>query len=228
MPPDAILKIGGSLGRGDGLRRLCREITRLGERHSLLVVPGGGMFADLVRKSYREYKLGETAAHSMALLAMDQYGYLLSHLIENSALATDPASAVRISMPAHVPVLLPSASVLHDRRLPHSWDVTSDTIAAWVAYETGCRKLVLLKDVEGLNSSDTTRGHQPIREMTVQQLTKHAGGVDAYLAGFLSFKNLETWIINGLKPERIRELLDSGSTAGTRIAPDFRQGSKSF
>ena len=59
MSLDAVLKIGGSLSRGGGLERLCREISRLGERHHLLVVPGGGGFADQVREAYRRFTLDE-------------------------------------------------------------------------------------------------------------------------------------------------------------------------
>ncbi len=33
--------------------------------------------------------------------------------------------------------------------LPHSWDVTSDSIAAWVAARVGARRLVLIKPVAG-------------------------------------------------------------------------------
>jgi aspartokinase-like uncharacterized kinase len=219
MSLDAVLKVGGSLGRSEGLPRLCRAISRLGESHPVLVVPGGGEFADLVRKSYRTYGLGETAAHCMALLAMDQFGYLLHYLIENSSLETDVDSAAKASGSGRVAVLLPSATVLRDSRLPHSWDVTSDTVAAWVACRAGCRRLVLLKDVDGLMLSDGTRGFQPgcVGEMSVAQLAGHSGGVDRHLARFLASTRLETWVISGLKPERMDELMRSGSTTGTRI-----------
>ena len=131
MSQHTVLKVGGSLARGDGLQDLCREISVLGHQHPLLVVPGGGEFSDLVRQAYSRYDLGETAAHCMALLAMDQYGYLLSRLIEGSSLETGMDSACRTAASGRVAILLPSASVLDSDCLPHSWQVTSDTIAAW-------------------------------------------------------------------------------------------------
>jgi aspartokinase-like uncharacterized kinase len=85
MSLDAVLKVGGSLSRGACLEALCREISRLGERYNLLVVPGGGRFADQVRDSYRRFDLDETAAHHMALLAMDQFGYVFNRLIAGSS-----------------------------------------------------------------------------------------------------------------------------------------------
>lgn len=222
--PDAVLKVGGSLSRGSGLGALCREISRQGRHHSLVVVPGGGEFADQVRKAYRKYNPGETAAHCMALLAMDQYGYLLHHMIEGSFTETGLSAAAGGAGPGRVAVLLPSGPVLQDDSLPHSWQVTSDTVAAWVARETGSSSLVLLKDVDGLCASPSPedQSREYIREMTVDRLAGYSGGVDEYLCRFLASTCLETWIVNGLRPERIGELLDSGSTKGTRIVPDFR------
>jgi aspartokinase-like uncharacterized kinase len=222
MSLDAVLKVGGSLGRSEGLRRLCREIGRLGEKYSLMVVPGGGAFADLVREVYRKYGLGETVAHSMALLAMDQYGFLLHHLIRDSRIETGPESAALKAKPGRVSVLLPSSTVLRDSGLPHTWQVTSDTVAAWVACEAACRRVVLLKDVDGLmrKIKSEAAGADIIDEMSVEELAEHVGGVDEYLARALHGRQVETWIINGLRPERLVELLDAGETAGTRIRPE--------
>ncbi|MEJ2244712.1 MAG: hypothetical protein P8Y80_01305 [Acidobacteriota bacterium] len=217
MSLHTVLKVGGSLARGDGLQDLCREISLLGHRHPLIVVPGGGEFSDLVRQAYSRYDLGETAAHCMALLAMDQYGYLLGRLIEGSSLETGMDAACRTAASGRVAILLPSAAVLDSDCLPHSWQVTSDTIAAWVARETGSPRLVLLKDIDGLMPSlNSPEGI--FKEMTAGQLALHAGGVDGYFPEFLALTRLETWVVNGSKPGRIAELLNSGTTVGTRIA----------
>jgi 5-(aminomethyl)-3-furanmethanol phosphate kinase len=212
MSLDAVLKVGGSLSRGAGLEALCAEICRLGKRYRLLIVPGGGTFADQVRAMYRRYSLSETAAHRMALLAMDQYGYLLNQLIDESSLADNFDSVNQIANMGRVAILLCSALINHADPLPHSWEVTSDSIAAWVARQTQCRRLVLLKDVDGLLTADRL-----IAELTVNQLTGHTGGVDKYLPHVLADSNLETWVINGMRPERLSELLETSRTTGTRI-----------
>jgi 5-(aminomethyl)-3-furanmethanol phosphate kinase len=219
MSLDAILKIGGSLSRGNGLAALCLEISRLGRRRPLLVVPGGGEFADLVRKIFARYALSDSTAHCMALLAMDQYGYVLNQMIPGSSRAKDLAEARRIAESGSPSILLPSAEILHADPLPHSWAVTSDTIAAWVAYATGCRRLVLLKDVDGVFMDKEAAGHpdELIAELTVEQLSKIDGGVDRQLSRFLACTPLETWVISGLHPERLVELMDTGRTTGTCI-----------
>ncbi len=213
MNLDAVIKIGGSISRGPELPTLCREIGRLSKIHSLLIVPGGGKFADQVREAYRRYRLNETAAHHMALLAMDQYGCLLNHLIEDSYLISDPFVASHIAKSGRTAILLPSKIVFRLDPLPHSWEVTSDAIAAWIAQLINCSRLVLAKDVDGL----MTPGNEMIEILSVELLAKHSGGVDEYLSRFLPSTRLETWIINGAKPERLSELLKIGRTKGTRI-----------
>jgi aspartokinase-like uncharacterized kinase len=217
---EAVLKVGGSLGRGEGLSSLCQEITSLGKRIGLLVVPGGGEFADQVRSYYRRYQLSETAAHRMALLAMDQYACLLADLIPQSVLVEDLLSAKTIVENGQVPILLPAALIIQADPLPHSWQVTSDSIAAWVAGLARCPRLVLLKDIDGIYAEGSEQGSLAdlIANLSIERLADHRGGVDEYLCSILATLELETWVINGLHPERLAELLDSGRTLGTRIS----------
>jgi 5-(aminomethyl)-3-furanmethanol phosphate kinase len=224
MSLDAVLKVGGSLGRGEGLEALCQEIGRLGARRRLLIVPGGGEFADLVRDHYRRYGLGETTAHRMALMAMDQYGYLLGDLIPGSALSADMLSARQVAEDGRVPILLPASLLIQADPLPHSWEVTSDAIAGWVAGLACARRLILLKDVDGLFSSDPAQAEPAmlISRMSVSDLAGRQGGVDEYLASVLETVSLETWVVNGRRAERLAELLSTGRTLGTLISPEPR------
>jgi aspartokinase-like uncharacterized kinase len=77
----------------------------------------------------------------------------------------------------------------------------------------------LLKDVDGLLAAEYSESSpaQLIEELTVEQLAEHTGGVDEYLSHFLPSARLETWVINGLRPERLSELLDTAHTTGTKI-----------
>lgn len=217
----AILKIGGSLAHGQALPALCQEVGRLGASTPLLVVPGGGEFADQVRMAYRRFDLSETAAHHMALLAMDQYGILLSELIPNSAPVMDLLPARRLASAGQTPVLLPAALLRQADPLPHSWEITSDTIAAWIARQSGCSQLILLKDVDGLYSTwqSSANTGELILETNPIELDPYLGGVDEAFAKFLRSTQLETWVINGRLPARLSELLETGQTLGTHIRP---------
>lgn len=219
MGLDAVLKIGGSLSRGEGLAALCREIGQLGQAYRLLVVPGGGAFADAVRQADRRYHLVGTTAHRMALLAMDQYGCLLGDLTPGGRLVTDLLSARQAAEAGQVAILLPAALLIQADPLPHSWEVTSDAIAAWVAGLVHAPRLVLLKDVDGLFSAPPAQGSEArlLTRLSVEELARHRGGVDGYLATVLASMHLETWVINGQYPERLAELLATGKTLGTWI-----------
>jgi aspartokinase-like uncharacterized kinase len=214
-----VVKVGGGLGRDagdDALRALCRVVGELAERHPLLVVPGGAAFADAVRDHDRRFGLPATTSHRMAILAMEQFGWLLSELIpgaERCAHLPPPGGLAD----GRTTVLLPAQSVLDG--LPASWQVTSDSIAAWVAGHVGADRLVLVKPVDGLFAEWPARG-RPLARLTVGELAAlRPGGVDAYLPTALERASFETWVIGGREPARLVELLDRGTTAGTRIAP---------
>jgi 5-(aminomethyl)-3-furanmethanol phosphate kinase len=210
-----VIKVGGGLGRGagdDALRALCTALGELGARHPLLVVPGGAWFADAVRDADRRFGLSATASHRMAVLGMEQFAWLLSELIPGAERCSDLARPAA----GHAAVLMPAGLGLDE--LPASWQVTSDSIAAWAAGSVGADRLVLVKEVEGLFAEWPARG-EPLARMTVAELAAlRPGGVDEYLPTVLEQARFETWVIGGRDPERLVELLERGTTAGTRIA----------
>ncbi|HEX6743334.1 MAG TPA: hypothetical protein VF087_03950, partial [Solirubrobacteraceae bacterium] len=213
-----VVKVGGGLGRGAGdeaLRALCRALGELAERHPLLVVPGGAWFADAVRDADGRFALAATTSHHMAVLGMEQFGWLLSELIPRSARCADLGRARELSA-GRAAVLLPAGLPLE--ALPASWEVTSDSIAAWVAGRAGAGRLVLVKEVDGLFAQWPAQG-DPIARMTAAELgALRPAGVDEHLATVLEDARFETWVISGRDPARLAELLEQGTTVGTRVA----------
>jgi 5-(aminomethyl)-3-furanmethanol phosphate kinase len=214
-----VVKVGGGLGRDagdDALRALCRILGELGKRHPLLVVPGGAGFADAVRDHDRRFGLRTTTSHHMAILGMEQFGWLLSDLIPRAAPCADLARAGDVAGAGRAVVLLPAKPPLD--ALPTSWDVTSDSIAAWVAGQVGADRLVLVKGVDGLFAEWPARG-RPVAHLTATELAAlRTAGVDAYLPTALERASFETWVIGGRVPTRVVELFERGTTVGTRIA----------
>ena len=147
---DAVVKVGGSLLRDPSAHE--RTINAIADAASLCrlaIVPGGGPFADLVRLLDGAMSLGDDAAHWMAIRAMDAHAEILASRLAAAKLVESPADVSTALSTRQLPVLL-SSRWLHERDpLPHSWEVTSDSIAAWVAGELGAAKLVLLKPVSG-------------------------------------------------------------------------------
>jgi len=213
-----VVKVGGGLGGGagdDALRALCTTLGELGERHALVVVPGGAWFADAVREADRRFGLRARTSHHMAVLGMEQFGWLLSELVPGAECCDDLAAAARLAA-GRTALLRPAGLALEG--LPASWEVTSDSIAAWVARRVDAGRLVLVKEVDGLFAQWPARG-EPLARLTVAELVAlRPGGVDAYLPTVLEDAQFETWVISGRDPRRLTELLDRGTSVGTRIA----------
>jgi aspartokinase-like uncharacterized kinase len=111
----------------------------------ILVVPGGGPFADAVRTASRQIDLGPDTAHWMAILGMEQYAHALAFRIAGARLVDGEGDIAAALGDGRMPVLAPFKWLRAADPLPHSWDVTSDSIAAWIAGAVGARRLVLIK-----------------------------------------------------------------------------------
>jgi probable H4MPT-linked C1 transfer pathway protein len=220
-----VVKVGGGLVReagNDALRTLCRAIGDAGARHPLLVVPGGAAFADAVREHDARFGLQAGTAHRMAILAMEQFGWLLCDLIRGGVPCTDLASARAAAVRGETPVLL-AAALLAGDPLPASWQVTSDSIAAWVAGAAQAARLVLVKPVDGLYRDWPADG-EPLARMSVGELAGlraagRAAGVDEHLPEALRAAGVEAWVLDGREPARLVTLLERGSTEGTVVLP---------
>ena len=64
---DAVIKVGGSLAeKPAALKALCTRLSEIAKEHSVVVVPGGGKFADAVRECDNQYGLSADAASTDA------------------------------------------------------------------------------------------------------------------------------------------------------------------
>ena len=76
---------------------------------------------------------------------MDQHAHLIAERLVHSALVTSATEIAHAQSSARMPVLAPYRWLRDADPLPHSWDVTSDSIAAWCAHAVGAPQLVLIK-----------------------------------------------------------------------------------
>lgn len=129
-----------------------------GSSMPLVVVPGGGPFADTVREAQRNMRFSDAAAHKMAILAMEQFGQVILDRHPRFA-ATRSISDIEAALPAsRIPVWLPSEMALSAPGIPQSWDVTSDSLAAWLAGGLDAESLLLIKQTDDFSASDDVAG----------------------------------------------------------------------
>jgi aspartokinase-like uncharacterized kinase len=143
------IKVGGGLTAFPGaLDRVSRALTGLMGEYRILVLPGGGPFANAVRAFQREEPLSTDAAHWMAILAMDQYAHVLAERIPAAVLVDEPGAVLGALERGAVVVLAPYRWMRAADVLPHSWNATSDSVAAFAAGAFDATHLILIKPVD--------------------------------------------------------------------------------
>jgi 5-(aminomethyl)-3-furanmethanol phosphate kinase len=192
--PSIVVKLGGSLAADPSLEHWLHELGR-SRSARFVVVPGGGPFADAVRAAQRRWRFSDEVAHAMAIGAMEQFGRMLCGIELGSA----PCSALHQIEQAwsggRLPVWLPGQSMQRERQLPRTWDVTSDTIAAWLADALGAAGLLLVKscNLPGAPSDPVALAA--------------AGIVDPALPGFLSGRALALEVIQKDRWSDLKDLV---------------------
>jgi dihydroneopterin aldolase len=98
-----------------------------------------------VREQQQRLGFSDRAAHRMAILAMEQYGLALADLSSELTPCANEREMLDALGRGSIPVWLPTAMALADPDIPESWEMTSDSLAAWLARKIGAARLVLVK-----------------------------------------------------------------------------------
>lgn len=140
-PPQRVIivKLGGSLLEAGRARPWLEALAA--QPHPVVIVPGGGPFADQVRHSQPRLAFDDRAAHHMAVLAMAQTACVLQSWCPSWSLGHTPAELDALTRQGRPALWCPT--VLPDT--PASWDITSDSLAAWLALTLQAQRLVLVK-----------------------------------------------------------------------------------
>jgi len=220
---DAVVKVGGSLAEDpERLIVLCGKLSRLAANYELVVVPGGGRFADVVRDSDEKFNLSSGISHRMAILGMDQFGLLLAQITPNSCATYSLDDTKQLSETEVVPILLPSRLMFKEDPLKNSWEVTSDSIAAYVASRLQAAKLVLVTDVDGVFTKDPTKYEDAelMERLSAEELLNLdlQTSVDRFLANLLLEARIDCYVVNGKYPERIEDVLAGQQAICTLIS----------
>ena len=198
-----IVKLGGSLAHTPHCGAWLEALAAWGG--PLILVPGGGPFADCVRAAQAAMGFDDAVAHRMALLAMEQFGVALAAHAQVFALAAsheELASSLRIG---RIPVWLPAKMVLAAEDVPDTWEMTSDSLAAWLAGSFGANRLLLIKSC-GLKAPVSAQ------DLAADKI------VDPLFPRFAAKSHAEVWLAGPASLDIAARLLQSGGMPGTKLA----------
>lgn len=195
-----VVKLGGSLANSEELPRWLEEIAVAGAG-KIVLVPGGGPWADDVRDAQRREGFDDRVAHRKALRAMEQYGRVLAATRPGFVAADSIAIIREVLKKNQVPVWMPYELIVGDPSIPESWDVTSDSLAAWLAGRLNASALLLVK-------AFAISEAQPAIEELVSR-----GWVDACFSQFTSGARFQVRVLGQGGQEAAKQMLASGVAA---------------
>ena len=124
-----VVKIGGSLAFSKTLPAWLEVLVRYGGGR-VIIVPGGGKFANLVRRAQQYWKFADDTAHGMALSAMDQFGFMMAGIRRELTPVADVYHLRKALGETRVPIWLPSTMAVANNAIAASWEFSSDSLAA--------------------------------------------------------------------------------------------------
>lgn len=218
---DALVKFGGSLLADVGeAARAGAELRSLASERALAVFPGGGPTDVLLEGIAARAGVPSDVVNPALMRALDQTGIVLASMTPGAVAVEDLASLRAALADGDMPVLLPSALILALDVFTRVDVITSDTLGAFFAFLTGARTYVVLTNVDGVYEGFS--GGEPsgrlVEDVTAAELERlGATSVDRCLGPFLRTVGLDAWVVNGRRPERVRDALEGRRPVGTRI-----------
>jgi aspartokinase-like uncharacterized kinase len=169
-----IIKLGGSLSQSQDLLICLQRIKQKGQGRVVLV-PGGGGFADQVRLAQQYWQFNDVIAHEMAILAMQQMALVFKGLQPDFILAASVAEIKQTLRQPALPIIWsPSIHELNQAGVAASWEITSDSLAAWLATQLEADELILVKAAAVESNSLAHLSQQGVIDKAFMQFVANA------------------------------------------------------
>lgn len=212
-----VVKVSGNLiTYPDRAKELLSRVYSYIKEHLVILVPGGSVFADLVRSLQGSLGFSDEVAHWMAVKSMEVYGIYLSSLHKSLKPVERVDEAYEAFYEGRVPLLMPYRILRESDKLPKTWSVTSDSIAIYIGCLMGADVVALSKVVDGLRGSD---GYL-IKSLKASDVPRDQDVVDEYAAHLAKECCLKVAIFNGLKPWILDDIIYSREGLYTLILPE--------
>ncbi|MFX0036347.1 MAG: hypothetical protein ACFE9I_12005 [Candidatus Hermodarchaeota archaeon] len=213
----AIFKIGGTiLDNSKNLINTIAQLTQLFEDEiikKIILVPGGGLLVDFIRHLYKKFHFNDDITHWMAIYAMDYNGKELKRKFPHLKINNDLKNLEKENR--LISIFLPYNYLKEKDELPHSWDVTSDSITFYLAKTLGMNECFLIKDIQGIYDSNqniikkiTTKDFKQFKlegklkeiDSTDLELKIKTKPIDPYLLTLIDCYKIPCIILNGVSP----------------------------
>ena len=176
---------------------------------SSVIILGGGEFANLIRKYDAEQEFSQEVNHWTAIDCMDIMAKLVDDKVESAKLAFTVDEIEEISNEGFTPIFIVSQFLKTEDPFECSWDVTSDSIAAYVAHLLNA-KLLIVTNVNGIYTQEPKEpGSTFISKIDATTLlTFQESSIDVMLPSLLLEFGTNCYVVNGKCPERVLSLID--------------------
>jgi len=157
-----VLKVTGHLYKYNSkVKELMEVLEDLVEKEFFIaIIPGGSIFADTVKEFQKETNADDDLVHWMAIKAMEIYGLYLAKFSKKAIEVYTLKDIENTLMKKHIPIIMPYKILKEHDELPHSWEISSDSIAIYIASLIRADLIVFGKIVKGLLDKDGTLIHR--------------------------------------------------------------------
>ena len=199
-----VVKIGGSLFPDHAI-----ELAEQLENTDSVIILGGGEFANLIRRYNDEIHFSDQTNHWTAIDCMDIIAKLVNDKVQSTKLAFSIEEVNDISDEGFTPIFVVSEFLRHEDPFECSWDVTSDSIAAYVAHLLNAN-LLIVTNVNGIYTQEPKEpGSTFISKIDAKTLlTFQESSIDVMLPSLLLRYGTDCYVVNGKYPERVLSLID--------------------
>ena len=199
-----VVKIGGSLFPNYAI-----DLAKKLENTNSLIVLGGDEFANLIRKYDSEINFSQETNHWTAIDCMDIIAKLVNDKVESTKLAYSIDDAIAISNEGFTPIFVVSKFLREDDPFECSWDVTSDSIAAYISHRLNAN-LLIVTNVNGIYTQEPKEpGSTFISKIDAKTMLNFPeSSIDVMLPTLLLKFGTNCYVVNGKYPERVLSLID--------------------
>lgn len=208
-----LIKIGGSLTyEAEPLLKALKNYARE-KNKKIVIIPGGGDFADVVRKIDKTLNISNSLSHKLAIKCMDLIGEVYAEIGDIKAYDT-LFDLKREIEKEKIAILLPSKILLSTDIAEHSWAITSDSLSLYIGKLLDVREVIIATDVDGIY--DKFPGGKLLNIINANDI-KGLTSVDEKFPILLKKFKMNAYVVNGRYPERVINILERKNTIHTKI-----------